>query len=114
MIEQDIEKSWDEVLTYFEKRFDGEMDLDGILYLIGINELGQGPKKFKKHEKMDIMHIAICKLLSKFGFYELEGYDEEGWPHYLLKEELPPLKPGQQQYLVKQAIIDYYQQFIKE
>ena len=114
MIEQDIEKSWNEVLTYFEKRFGGEMDLDGILYLIGINELGLGPKKFKKHEKMDIMHIAICKLLSKFGFYELEGYDEEGWPHYLLKEELPPLKPGQQQYLVKQAIIDYYQQFIKE
>jgi hypothetical protein len=114
MIEQDLEKNWNEVLTYFEKNFGGEMDLDGILFLIGINELGQGPKKFKKHEKMDIMHIALCKLLSKYGFYELDGYDNEGWPHYSLKEELPPLKPGQQQFLVKQAIIEYYQDFIKE
>ena len=43
-----------------------------------------------------------------------EGYDEEGWPHYKLSEELPVLKPGQQQFLVKQAIIEYYQDFIKE
>ncbi|MBX7182628.1 MAG: hypothetical protein K1X82_10975 [Bacteroidia bacterium] len=114
MIEQDLENNWNEVRSYFESKFGGEMDLDGIIFLIGVNELGQGFRKFKKHEKMDIMHVAICKLLSRYGFYELEGYDEEGWPHYKLSEELPVLKPGQQQFLVKQAIIEYYQDFIKE
>jgi hypothetical protein len=34
--------------------------------------------------------------------------DEEGWPHWSVNEKLPPLKPGQQQQLVKQAIIDYF------
>jgi hypothetical protein len=40
------------------------------------------------------MHIAICRLLEPYGFYEF--YDEERWPHYRVKEELPPLKAGEQ------------------
>jgi hypothetical protein len=41
------------------------------------------------------MHIAICRLLEPYGFYEF-FYDEERWPHYRVKEELPPLKAGEQ------------------
>ena len=114
MIEQDLEQDWKEVTRFFDQQFGGDADLDAIIYLIGVNELGKGIQKFKKHEKMDIMHVAICTLLSKYGFYEYEGLDADGWPHYKLIEELPSLKPGQQQFLMKQAIIDYYQVNIKE
>ena len=54
------------------------------------------------------MHIAICKLLSRYGYYEFEGLDPEGWPHYKLVEELPTLKAGEQSVLMKEAIVYYF------
>ena len=57
-------------------------DLNGVLFLIGVQELGNGKQNFSKEEKQDLMHIAICKVLSLSGFYELEGIDNDGWPHW--------------------------------
>ena len=54
------------------------------------------------------MHIAICKVLSLSGFYQLEGIDEEGWPHYTVLEKLPTLKAGEQSVLMKEAIVQYF------
>jgi hypothetical protein len=28
------------------------------------------------------MHIAVCTLLMPSGYYELEGKDSDGWPHF--------------------------------
>ena len=88
---------------------DGDtLDLDAIIYLIGVQELGQLDRKFKKDHKLDLMHIAICKLLSPYGYYEFDYVDEEGWPHYTVKEQLPPLKAGEQSILMKDAIVNYF------
>lgn len=92
-----------------EQFADGEqMELDAILYLIGVQELGQLKKKFVKDEKMDLMHIAICRLLEPLGFYEFEYFDNDGWPHYKAKEQLPRLKAGEQSVLMKEAIVNYF------
>ena len=65
---------------------DGDpLDLDAIIYLIGVQELGQLHRAFKKDQKLDLMHIAICKLIEPYGFYEFDYVDEEGWPHYKVK-----------------------------
>ena len=85
-----------------------ELNVDGILYLIGVQELGQLDRKFKKDHKLDLMHIAICKFLSPYGYYEFDFVDEEGWPHYIVKEELPTLKAGEQSVLMKDAIVNYF------
>jgi hypothetical protein len=53
------------------------------------------------------MHIAICRLLEPYGFYEFEFFDEDGWPHYSVKEELT-LKSGEQSVLMKEAIVSYF------
>lgn len=88
---------------------DGEpLDLDGIIYLIGLQELGQLHREFKKDEKVNLMHIAICRLLEPYGYYEFDYFDREGWPHYKIKEELPPLKAGEQAVLMKEAIVQYF------
>ena len=81
-----------------------------ILFLIGIQELGQGYRSFSKEEKTDLLHIAICRLLSNYGYYQLEGRDKDGWPHYLTNEKLPPLKPGEQTILMKEAAIMYFEE----
>ena len=59
-------------------------DLNAVLFLIGVQELGMGAKTFSKEEKQDLMHIATCKLLSYDGHYNFIKLDEQGWPHYEL------------------------------
>ena len=108
--DEQLKERWEQLVTILSDRFaDGDtLDLDAIIYLIGVQELGQINRKFKKDEKLDLMHIAICRLLEPFGYYEFDYFDEEGWPHYMVKEQLPPLKAGEQSVLMKGAIVDYF------
>lgn len=85
-----------------------ELTVDAILYLIGVQELGKGYQNFKKDEKVNLMHIAICKVLEPFGYYEFDFFDDDGWPHYKILEQLPNLKPGEQTILMKEAIVNYF------
>ena len=105
-----LKDKWDYLVTELTHKFsDGDtLNLDGIIYLIGVQELGQGRRKFKKDEKINLMHIAICKLLEPYGYYEFDFFDEQGWPHYKVLNELPNLKPGEQSVLIKEAIIGYF------
>ena len=105
-----LKERWERLVSLLSDRFSqGEdLDLDAIIYLIGVQELGQVHREFKKDEKVNLMHIAICRLLEPYGFYEFDFFDEEGWPHYKVKEELPPLKAGEQTVLMKEAIVNYF------
>ena len=80
---------WQQIEEFFRINFtDGETpDLDTILFLIGVQELGQGKKKFKKDDKLNLLHIAVCRVLEPFGFYRFDGQDPDGWPHCLRKKE---------------------------
>lgn len=89
-------------------------DLNGILFLIGIQELGRWGEAFSKEEKQDLMHIAACKLLSFEGYYEFEGRDADGWPHY---KQLRPLQVSgikDQSILLKAQIISYFKELDDE
>ena len=112
-----LKEKWDLLVDKLSTQFaDGDaLNLDSIIYLIGVQELGQGHRKFKKDEKLNLMHIAICKLLEPYGYYEFDFFDNDGWPHYNVKTELPNLKPGEQSVLMKEAIVSYFEalNFIK-
>lgn len=105
-----LKQQWEEVVTFVSNRFaDGDtLDLDAIIYIIGLQEFGKFQRRFKKDEKLDLMHIAICRLLEPYGYYEFDYQDEDGWPHYKVKEQLPPLKAGEQSILMKEAIVQYF------
>lgn len=105
-------QKWDAILFFFQQKFsDGEaINLDGILFLIGVQELGKGFQKFKKDEKLHLMHIAVCRVLEPFGFYQFDYVDNDGWPHYQLIEELPKLSQGEQTVFMKRAIIQYFEE----
>ena len=108
--DEQLKQRWELLVKKLSSQFaDGEtIDLDAIIYLIGVQELGQLEKSFKKDQKLDLMHIAICKLLSPYGYYELDFVDNEGWPHYKTLETLPFLKAGEQSVLMKEAIVGYF------
>lgn len=108
--DEQLKERWELVVKKLSDQFaDGDMlDLDAIIYLIGVQELGQFDREFKKDHKLDLMHIAICKLLTPYGYYELDFVDAEGWPHYKTIETLPHLKAGEQSVLMKEAIVNYF------
>lgn len=103
-----MKSDWEILQEKLTERFGTPMDFDAILFTIGLQELNKPFKKYKKDEKVDVMHVAICTLLEPFGFYEYKGIDEEGWPHWELKENLPHLEAKQQNKLIVDSIIDYF------
>jgi hypothetical protein len=105
-----LKERWENLVQLLSNQFSqGEdLDLDAIIYLIGVQELGKVHQEYKKDEKLNLMHIAICRLLEPYGFYEFEFFDNDGWPHYKVKEELPALKAGEQSVLMKEAIVNYF------
>tara|TARA_B110000003_G_C16574092_1_gene505448 strand:+ start:751 stop:1119 length:369 start_codon:yes stop_codon:yes gene_type:complete len=106
-----LKDKWDYLVKKLTQQFsEGDvLNLDGIIYLIGVQELGQGKRQFKKDEKVNLMHIAICKLLEPYGYYEFDFFDKDGWPHYRILTDLPNLKPGEQAVLMKEAVINYFE-----
>jgi hypothetical protein len=105
---EELRSDWEHLLDQIGNHFGMEPDLQGILFIIGVQELGQGNLKFTKDQKQDLMHIATCRLMSTYGHYRLEGVDDEGWPHWKLVEKLPVLSLKEQDYLLKKAIVIYF------
>lgn len=104
-------EKWHKVIMMLTERFGKKPDMEAILYLIGINELGNVPdKNFTKEQKQDLMHIATCALLAQSGYYEYDGHDEQGWPHYNLLETPPAQSLQKQELLLQQHIIAYFEE----
>ena len=84
MEQQELEIQWVKVQHFVKAKFNRQNlpDLNAILFLIGIQELGKLKPTFSKEEKQDLIHIAVCKLLSEEGYFEFSGKDKDGWPHW--------------------------------
>ena len=108
--DKELKDRWDYLVQKLSDAFaDGDtLDLEGIIYLVGVQELGQLHRNFKKDEKVNLMHIAICRLLEPYGYYEFDFFDADGWPHYKIREQLPSLKSGEQSVLMKEALVNYF------
>ena len=103
----DLEEKWKMVLLKVEKQFGDKISLKGILYLIGLQELNLGSKDFNRDEKINVLHVATCRLLSVYGYYRFDFIDKDGWPHYKELKPLQNLSDKDQLYLIKEAIIKY-------
>lgn len=104
-----VSSEWEQILDFLESQLNKRpADLESVLFLIGVQELGKGHVHFTKEQKQDLMHIATCKVLSFSGIYELEGLDSEGWPHWNLVQNLPPLALKEQEVLIKAHVIHYF------
>ncbi len=106
-----FDKRWRDLVAKLSKRFDGgTLDLNAVLFLIGVQELGQHAREFKKDEKVNLMHIAICVVLMPYGYYTELGRDADGWPHFERVKELPPLEAEEQERLMKEAVLAYFEE----
>jgi len=101
---------WPAVEALLIERFGKIPDMEGILFLIGVNEFGKGPRreKFTKEQKQDLMHIAVCTLLSQMDYYKFIGRDEDGWPHFEELTPVPVMPMKDQESLLKACIVHYF------
>ena len=105
----EVGKRFNALKKHLEPDFGPDIDLQSILFLIGVQEYGKGYKKFTKDQKVDLMHVAICTLLVPHGYYKFIGRDEENWPHFEELSTLPSLIPSEQNELVTLSILDYFE-----
>jgi hypothetical protein len=89
-------------------------DLNGVLFLIGMQELGRGPKRFSKEQKQDLLHVGVCAVLVEPGYYERAGVDKDNWPLFTLIKPLPFGDVFAQEDLLKAHVMHYFTALLNE
>jgi hypothetical protein len=108
----DLQVRWLKLRIKLKENFGIKPDMDGVLFLIGVQELGSGPQTFTKEQKQDLMHIAVCTLLAQSGYYAMEGHDEEGWPHFKQLKPLPEFNMIEQENFLKDHALLYFESLL--
>ncbi len=90
-------------------RHDRLPDLQAVLMMIGVQELGIWRKTFTKEEKQDLMHVGTCEVLAPAGYYAFTHRDADGWPHYRPLRNVEIKGEAAQERLLKLHIIQYFE-----
>ena len=106
----DLQSRWWKLEEKLMERFGRKPDMETILFLIGIQEFGDIKAKFTKEQKQDLMHVAVCSLLTPSGYYELESHDAEGWPHFSQLKAMPEMNTIEQENFLKDHILLYFEE----
>jgi hypothetical protein len=112
MTEEDLirlKRNWNQLTERLKDVFEEKPDLQTVIFLIGVQELGLRSRNFSKEDKTNLMHIATCKLLSYEGYYSFSKTDEDGWPHYEKVKHIPPMSLKEQDILLKKAALKYFE-----
>ena len=107
--EDSLDKQWELLMSKLTEMTGKETNMDAVLFLIGVQELGQGFRNFSKEEKQDLMHLGTCKVLSFSGYYQLENLDQDGWPHWTLIKMLPAISLEEQENLLRMHVLEYFE-----
>lgn len=104
----DLQARWWELESRFNDKFGKKPDVESVLMLIGVQEVRNSKKRFNKEEKQDLMHIAVCSVLAQSGYYEIENYDDDGWPRFKQLKALPEYNIVEQENFLKDHILLYF------
>ncbi|MFN8395135.1 MAG: hypothetical protein U0176_10840 [Bacteroidia bacterium] len=103
-----LQERWSILAKLIEQRFGKKPDLEAMLFLIGVRELGAMPDDFTKEQKVDLMHVGLCAVLAQGGYFQLSHQDQDGWPHWDQLQPLPYIDIFSQEVFLKSYIVDYF------
>jgi hypothetical protein len=86
--------NWKDLCEHLSGMFGIDVDLNGVLFLVGIRERGLTFQNFTREEKINLINLGSCTLYKEMGLVELCGEDSEGWPLFHQKA-LAPVIPEQ-------------------
>ena len=105
----DLQVRWLKLRIKLKEKYGIKPEMDGILFLIGVQELGTAKQEYTKEQKQDLMHVAVCTLLSQSGYYEIAGHDDDGWPHFRQLKALPVMNMIEQENFLKDHALLYFE-----
>ena len=108
-IQDDLIQRWWQLEQTLTEKFGKKPDMEAILFLIGLQETGFLQDKISKEQKQDLMHVAMCTVLAPSGYYELTHRDADGWPHFRQLKEHKAQPLIEQENLLKDHILFYFQ-----
>ncbi|TAH25877.1 MAG: hypothetical protein EAZ07_05745 [Cytophagales bacterium] len=102
------DKDWIKLIDKLHALFGKSPDINAILFLIGVQEIGKGRDNYSKEQKQELMHVGMCTILCTSGYYELIGKDKEGWPIFKELKKLPLFDLNEQEIFIKTHIKEYF------
>ncbi len=108
MTGEEFELEWDKLILQLSKQFKVTAEIEFILFMMGIQEMGIGFREFSKTEKMDLINVARCRILARQGYIKETGIDPEGWPIFEASSKVKSMIPSFQNQLIKKGIIEYF------
>lgn len=106
------ENDWADIEAFFIRLSGKVPDMDGMLFLVGVQELGKGPGSFSKEQKQDLMHVGLCTILQKEGHYRLTHRDADGWPHFELSKPVPMMTLEDQEAYFRTQLLEYLRPYL--
>ncbi len=101
--------NWQELCERLGKQFELEVDLNGVLFLVGIRERGLVLQPFSKEEKMSLIRLGSCTLYQEMGLTEKTGTDEEGWPVFRQKSVAPVIPEERKIKILQECALRYFE-----
>jgi hypothetical protein len=100
--------NWNELCLHLGKQFNIDIDLNGVLFLVGIRERGLTLQPFTKDEKMSLINLGSCTLYQEMGLVEKTGTDEEGWPVFRQKALAPSIPEDRKNKVLQDCALRYF------
>lgn len=104
------ENEWDDLCRKISGIFGVEASLNGILFLVGIREKGLILSRFSKEEKLDLINLGCCRLLSIRNYCSCQGEDPDGWPIWEKNPDLKPLTEEMKIQVLKESAVIYFKE----
>jgi len=105
-----LQKRWAKLQRWVEHRFGKKADMEGILFLVGIQELGHGflPDLDKDRKEQIVVEGAYC-VLETLGYYERVGMERTGHWIWEQRHELPAdLSKEAEEHMLRRAVLRYF------
>ena len=106
--------NWTELCDHLGKQFNIDIDLNGVLFLVGIRERGLTFQHFTKAEKMSLIHLGSCTLYQEMGLIEKTGIDDEGWPVFAQKSIAPVVPEERKNKILQDCALRYFKKIYPE
>ncbi|QOR76947.1 MAG: hypothetical protein IMW88_05305 [Thermoflavifilum sp.] len=110
----DVNENWKTLEHMLVNRLGRKPGIEGVLMLIGIQEISSSRTQFSKEEKQDLIHVGTCTILAQEGYYRFIKKDKDGWPQFQQLKPLPDMDAEQQEIWLKKLILRYFQPLLEQ
>ena len=106
--------TWTALCDHLGKQFDIDIDLNGVLFLVGIRERGLAFQPFTKEEKLNLINLGSCTLYQEMGLIEKTGTDEDGWPLFNQKTLAPVIPEERKNKILQDCALSYFRRIYSD